>query len=314
MHMVVDAEDDDVVLPHEVDLRFVERVIPDDRHVVAIIPVGVFVRDDHVQPRGTGTLDDIERAEHGRRDAFDLDLRAAEFEGVAIGGIAPRHAEILLDAIDDVRRGHQAGLQYGSPAATCRIGTSGTNVFSQLAQTSIPGSSETTRPTRIKRLPVAGEHFVARVLGRLPLADLARDECINRRERLQGRLNRRRSGEQADALHPGLRIADDTDAAARVQALPHVFHQPVERERGDLHAERITDGFAFRPAKRRRDAERARVRLAEPPVIGQAKDDEPVPGDEVVLGGEDRIRGLGRRRSSEADLSRRSWRRTWDAW
>ena len=42
MHMVVDAEDDDVVLPHEVDLRFVERVIPDE-----LVPRSIELLESH---------------------------------------------------------------------------------------------------------------------------------------------------------------------------------------------------------------------------------------------------------------------------
>jgi hypothetical protein len=50
MHVIVDAEHDHVVLPHEIDLRRIQRVAADDRDVVAIVPVSVLVRDDMLQP------------------------------------------------------------------------------------------------------------------------------------------------------------------------------------------------------------------------------------------------------------------------
>ena len=59
--------------------------------------------------------------------------------------------------------------------------------------------------------------------------------------------------------------------------------QRIEPERGYLEAQRIAGGLIFRPAERSRDALRERIGLAPPPVIAQAKDDEIVPGDELVL-------------------------------
>ena len=71
VHVIVDAEDDDVVLRHEVDFRLVERIAVDDGDVVAIVPERVFVRNDHVEAGRDGALHHVEAAEHRRRDACD---------------------------------------------------------------------------------------------------------------------------------------------------------------------------------------------------------------------------------------------------
>src|SRR5690606_13957429 len=152
VHVIVDAEAADVVLPQEIGLPAVDGIALDDRLIVAVVPVGDLVRDDHVEPGCRGTLDDIERHERGRRDAPHLGRGPAELEGVAIAGIAPGRAEILPDACDDVSCGH-AGLQYGSPALMCRTATPSTSGASQSASARIPGSSETMRPTSTSPLP-----------------------------------------------------------------------------------------------------------------------------------------------------------------
>ena len=188
MHMVVDAEDDDVILPHEVDLRFVERDIADDRHVVAIVPVGVFVRDDRLAPRHCP----LERSnEQNTVVAMPLTSTSGPpNEGVAIRGIAPRRADILLDAIDTSAAVIRLDFQYGSPAGTCRIGTSGTNVSASSRRPPCPALR--TRAPQDERLFVAGEHFVARIQP-TPTHALHPRRAINQWERLQGRLNRRGS-------------------------------------------------------------------------------------------------------------------------
>ena len=53
---------------------------------------------------------------------------------------------------------------------------------------------------------------------------------------------------------------------------------------------RIAGGLILRPTERGRDALRERIGLALSPVIAQAEDDEIVPGDELVLAGENGIR------------------------
>ena len=76
--------------------------------------------------------------------------------------------------------------------------------------------------------------------------------------------------------------------------------QRVEPERGYLEALRIAGGLVLRPAERGRDALRERIGLALSPVVAQAEDHEIVPGDELVLAGEDGIdagRRTGRGRS-----------------
>ena len=87
---------------------------------------------------------------------------------------------------------------------------------------SMPGSSDTTRPTRIRPFFSAGEHLVPHVLDRLPLAHFAGDDDIHVRQHLQRRLNGRRAGQQPDTLHHGSGIADDTDPASRPQRVLHV--------------------------------------------------------------------------------------------
>ena len=111
VHVVVDAEDHDVVLREQLELRLVQRVVGDDGLIVAIVPERVLVRDDHVQPRRARLADHVERHEGGGRDAGDLGVRAARLERVAIGGVAPGHAQVRLDAVDDLAGLHRAGLQ-----------------------------------------------------------------------------------------------------------------------------------------------------------------------------------------------------------
>ena len=77
MHVIVDAKNHDVVLPHEIDLRRVKRIAADEGDVVAIVPERVFVRNDHVEASGTGSLDDVERHEDGCRDAGDRGIGAS---------------------------------------------------------------------------------------------------------------------------------------------------------------------------------------------------------------------------------------------
>src|SRR5690606_21366173 len=151
VHVIVDAENDDVVPAHQVDLRLVERIGVDDGHVVAIVPVGDLVRNDHVEAGSRRFLDDLHRHECRGRDAPHRRVGTTELERVAVRGIAPRHTEILLDAVDDLSRRH-AGLQYGSPAGSCRTSTSGTSVLIHSAHAAIPGSSDTTRPRRMTPL------------------------------------------------------------------------------------------------------------------------------------------------------------------
>ncbi len=77
-------------------------IVVDDAHVVAIVPEGVLVRNDHVQ------------AGFDRRAATTSKLQntvvampvtcvsgPAELERVAVRGVAPRRAQVRLDATDD---------------------------------------------------------------------------------------------------------------------------------------------------------------------------------------------------------------------
>jgi hypothetical protein len=113
VHVVVHPEDHDVVLPHEIGFGRVHWIAVDAGGVVAIVPVSVLVRDDHVEAGGGRLLHNLERAEHRRRDAFYFCLWPAELERVAICCLAPRYAEIRFDPVDDVacRESHYVGLQ-----------------------------------------------------------------------------------------------------------------------------------------------------------------------------------------------------------
>ena len=202
VHVVVDAEDHDVVLRQELELRLVDRVRGDDRLVVAIVPERVLVRDDHVQARRGRLADHVERHERGRRDAGDLGVRPAELEGVAIGGVAPRRAEILLDAIDDL-----AGL-HGHARSPVRIadgdvpdGHAGDHRLQPVGADLHAGIFREHAADENQRLLVAGRDLVARVFDRLPLADFAGDDGVDVRQHRQRRLDRRRSGQQADPSH-----------------------------------------------------------------------------------------------------------------
>ena len=90
MHVIVHAEHDDVVLAHEIDLELVARIAAHDRYVVAVVPIRVLVRNDHVAACFDGAPDNVVRAEHGGRDSFDDGVRTAELEGVAVRRIPPR--------------------------------------------------------------------------------------------------------------------------------------------------------------------------------------------------------------------------------
>ena len=155
VHMIVDPEDRDVVLRHEVDFRLVDQGVGfRDQRVVRIVPVRVLVRDDHVEAERAGLRDRLERTHEGRGDAGDDRVGSAELEPVTRRPVTPLDAldgHYGLDAVDDLAGSkHQSGLQYGSPAEMNRIGTSATIVFSQSAQTCIPGASLTTRPIETK--------------------------------------------------------------------------------------------------------------------------------------------------------------------
>src|SRR5207244_12963166 len=92
-------------------------------------------------------------AKHRRRNSFDLRAGSSELERVAVRRVAPRYAEIGFDTSDDFachERGHQIGLQYGSPTGIHVVGSSGTMVLTHCAHTFMPGSSETTRPRRMR--------------------------------------------------------------------------------------------------------------------------------------------------------------------
>ena len=112
VHVIVNPENDDVVLRHEVDLRLVhEGVGFRDRRVVRIVPVRVLMRDDQVETQSGGLRDRLERAHEGRRDAADDGIGPAELEPVARRRVAPRHAlerHQRLDAVDDFACGHCA--------------------------------------------------------------------------------------------------------------------------------------------------------------------------------------------------------------
>ena len=92
-----------------------------------------------------------------------------------------------------------------------------------------------------------------------------------------------------------------------------IAHQRIERDRRNIEPLRIVRRLILRPTERRRETLRERIGPALPPVVAQAEDDEPVPGDELVLGGKDRI---GRRmpgsplRGPRAESARRPSHRT----
>src|SRR3954463_595234 len=157
VHMIVDPEHHDVVCGHEVDLRLVDEGVGfRNLRVIRIVPVGVLVRNDHVEAALAGPGDRLERTHERRRDAGDDGVRSAELESIAGGRVIPGntlHGHHSFDAVDDLaggERGHYTGLQYGSPAEMNRTGTSGAIVLSHSAQTCIPGASLTTRPMEMK--------------------------------------------------------------------------------------------------------------------------------------------------------------------
>jgi len=111
MHAVVDAKNRDIVFSHEVDFCFVQRVGADNRGVIPIVPVRVFMRNDHVVSGFGRALHDIKITEHRCGDPVDFSVRAAELERVSVGVVAPRSAEFGFDSGDNF-----GGSQGGRPS------------------------------------------------------------------------------------------------------------------------------------------------------------------------------------------------------
>ena len=179
----------------------------------------------------------------------------------------------------------------------CRTGRPGITVFSQSAHTCMPGSSDSTRPTRISAFlwPAAtwSRAYSTDSHSRTSPATIG----VDLGQQLQRRLDRRRSGQQPDAAHARLRVADDADAAAGAQVLRDRGDQGVHGQGRHVVPPRIAGHLVLRPAHRLRQADRERVGLAQPPVIAQPDDHQLVLIDERVLGGE---HGIGRAAAAAA--------------
>jgi len=112
--MVMDAKNDDVVLLQKIALGLIQRVAADDALVVTIVPVGVFMRNDHVESGLCRALYHIEVAEHRGGNPLNLHVGSTDFKGIPGAGVAPRAPQIGFDSRDDLaggESGHQAGLQ-----------------------------------------------------------------------------------------------------------------------------------------------------------------------------------------------------------
>ena len=199
----------------------------------------------------------------------------------------------------------------------CRTGRPGITVFSQSAHTCMPGSSDSTRPTRISA-------FL------WPAATWSRAWSTDSHSRTSPATMASTSGssfsdawigvdrQQPDAAHARLRVADDADAAAGAQAL---------RDRADqgVHGQRP----ARRTAADRRDWYFVQpIACARPTASGSGSrsrqwslslnDHQLVLVDERVLGREHGIRRSGRvgggpppgASAAPAASARPSWRRT----
>ena len=107
--VIVEAPDHQTVLCDQIGLVAIDRVVRKILRAVAIAPEGGFVGDDQIPAGLHGLLQNGNRGHHGGGDAAHGRIRAARFEDVA-GGRLPRHAQVALNAFDDLLSGECSGL------------------------------------------------------------------------------------------------------------------------------------------------------------------------------------------------------------
>jgi hypothetical protein len=136
VHVIVHAENHNIVFGQEVELRLVKRIGVHDRYVVPVIPESIFVRNDHVKAGIGGTLHHVETAEHRRRNAFNL--RGPS--GLKVSRVVSRHGmprlALMRATTSPAVSGHQDGLRDHQPHRGC--GSSGTPSSSTARTLSCP--------------------------------------------------------------------------------------------------------------------------------------------------------------------------------
>ena len=176
-------------------------------------------------------------------------VRPAGLERVAIGRFAPRHAEVLPDAFDDV-----AGGQRGPPVRDRRRApaqrTSRHDRLQPLRADLHAGILGQRAADENQRLVEACGHRVTRVLGGFPLADLAGNDGVDLGRTASVSGSARVPGSTPIGPHAHPRIANDAHAAARVELAVDVVNERVERDDGDRDRQRIAARAVLRPPER----------------------------------------------------------------